>query len=207
MSTYELTIQFDNQGLATINAASQLVTLVKSVGNGRPVAWVAFHPMESNQVTWTETYSVYSSTTQIQDGAQIQTQSTQPAVGGNTYTFAAGQFGIGQANLPAASYGVTDNDPNFEVDGVQMITSGLYQGAVVNGQATQSPLNAVAVPYLETGQFTPVEVVQVFASSYQSNGLVISAVSSQALTVDFTSQLTQTIHYNDATNQFAAGAL
>jgi hypothetical protein len=40
------------------------------------------------------------------------------------------------------------------------------------------------VPYLETGQFTPIEKVQVFAG-----------------------QLTQTIHYNDATNQFALGPL
>jgi hypothetical protein len=207
VSTYELTIQFDSQGLKTINAADQLVTMVKSVGNGRPVAWVAFHPMQTNVVTWTEAYSVYSSTSQIQDGAKIFTQSTQPAVGGNTYTLAAGQFDNGKPGLPAANYGVSNQDPNFQIDGVQMITSGLYQGAVVNGQSTASPLNAVAVPYLETGQFTPIEKVQVFASSYQNNGLVISAVSSLALTVDFTGQLTQTIHYNDATNQFAPGPL
>src|SRR5262245_57303979 len=113
MPTYQLTIQFDSQGLATLNEAGQLVTIVKSVSTGTPVAWVAFDPMESNTVTWTEQYSVYASTTQIQDGAQIITQSTQAAVGGNTYTLSGGQFDNGKPGLPATTYGVLNNDPNF----------------------------------------------------------------------------------------------
>jgi hypothetical protein len=207
MPTYELEIQFDDAGLKAINAAEQLVTLVKSAGAGRPVAWVSFHPMEANKIIWEETYSVYASTTQIQDGAQITTQSTRAAVGGNTYTLSEGTFDNGAPGLPAASYGVNNHDPNFMIDGVEMFTSGLYQGAQVNGQPTASPLNAVAIPYLESGTFTPIEKVQVFASSYQDNGIVISAVSSLALMVDLTKQTSQVIHYNDATNQFALGPM
>jgi hypothetical protein len=209
MPTYTLAIQFDNNGLDTVNAAGQLVTIVKSVDSGTPVAWVAFNPMEANTVTWTETYSVYASNTQIQNNAKINTLSTQTAAGGNVYTLAGGHFDNGNPNsgLPATQYGVYNNDPAFTVGHVQMITSGLYQGAVVNGQSTQSPLNAAAVPYLENGYYTPIEIVQVFVSSIQNNGLVISEVISNALTVDLTSQVSQTIHYNDASNQFAPGPL
>jgi hypothetical protein len=202
---YQLTIQFDSYGLKTINEADQLVTIVKSVSGGVPVAWVSFQPMESNVVVWTETYSVYASTTEIQDGAQIITQLTQPAAAGNTYTLSGGQFDNGEPNLPPLEYGVVNNDPNFEVEEVQMITTGLYQEAIVNGEPTASPLNAVNIPYRESGTFIPIETVQVFTSSYQ-NGMV-SAVSSQALQVDLTQQPIQTIHYSAATNEFLPGPL
>lgn len=207
MTQYSLAIKFDNAGLAALHAAGQLVTLVKSVQGGSPVAWVSFKPMESNTVTWTESYSVYASSTLVEDGAQISTQSTQPANGGNTYKFDSGIFSSGTPGLPPTQYGVQNADPDFKIGSTAMVTSGLYQGAVVNGQSTKSPLNAVGVLYSETGKFTPVEKVQVFASNYQNNGLVISQVSSEALLVDLTNQADQTIHYNDATNQFAMGPL
>ena len=206
MPVYQLNIQIDEQGLNTLIQAGQLVTIVKSAGGGTPVVWVTFNPMMMNTVTWTEQYSVYASTTQIQDGAQIITQSTQPAVGGNTYTLSGGQFDNGQPGLPATQFGVTNNDPNFSVGGNQMVTSGLYQGAIVNGGSTASPLNAVGIPYQQSGTFAPSEQVQVFASYYQNNGLVISSVSALALRVDLT-QGPQTIHYDDASNQFAMGPL
>lgn len=207
MAQYSLTIQFDNGGLQALNAAGQLVTLVKSVPDGSPVAWVSFEPMENNTITWTDSYSVYASTTKVESGVQITTQSTQPAEGGNTYTFAGGQFNQGTKGLSPTQYAVRNNDPKFQIAGITMVTSGLYQGAVVNGQSTKSPLNAVGVLYANTATFTPVEKVQVFASYYQNNGLVISRVVDEALLVDLTDQTTQTIHYNDATNQFAPGSL
>jgi uncharacterized Zn-binding protein involved in type VI secretion len=184
MPTYQLNIQLDSQGLKTLNEAGQLVTIVKSAGAGKPVAWVSFDPMLSNTVTWTEKYSVYASTTAIEAGAQIVTQSTEAAAAGNTYTLAGGQFDNGKPGLPATQYGVANADPNFMVDGVQLVTSGLYQGVIVNGTSLPSPLNAVGIPYNESGVFTPIEKVQVFTSSYQNNGIVISSVSSQALLVD-----------------------
>lgn len=207
MPEYSLEIQFDDTGLKTLELADQYVTLIKSVGRGRPVTWVSFRPMQNNLVTWTEEYSVYASTTQIQDGARIFTQSTRPAVGGHTYTLRGGRFGDGSPGLAATEYGVANMDPHFSICDVPMITSGLYQGAVVNGANTASPLNAVAVPYYETAVYTPVERVLIFASSYQDNGLVISAVSSLALTVDLTTRPNQAVHYATGTNQFTPGAL
>ena len=203
MTSYELTINFDSAGLTALSAAGQLVTIVKSVSTGTPVAWIAFEPEELNTITWTEEYSVYASTSNIVNGAQIMTSSTSPAVGGQTYSFVAGQFGVGEPGLPTTEYGVTNSDSAFLINGVQMITSGLYQGAVVNGETTASPLNATPILFNENATFTPVEKIQVFASSYQNNGLVISSVSGTALLVDLTTNPSQTIKYNDGTNQFS----
>lgn len=203
MPTYQLNIQVDASGLSTIAAAGQAITIVKSVGSGQPVSWVSFQPMENNTVTWTEVYSVYASSTKIQEGAKIVTLSTVPAAGGNSYRLSGGKFETGEPTLAASSYGVANEDSGVKIDGLQIATCGLYQGAVVNGQSDSSPLNAVAVPYNENALFTPIERVQVFTSSTHSNGLVISTVASEALAVDFTTQLTQSIYYNDATNQFA----
>lgn len=208
MTDYKLDINIDSQGLHTIQAAGQVVTLVKSVGGGgnMPVAWLSFHPMQSNTLTWTNQYSVYASSTKIQANARIVSQSTQLATGGSTYTFSGGQFDYGKSNgLTIVQYGVENQDADFLVDGMAMITSGLYQGAVVNGGAKSSPLNAVEVPYNESGTFTPKEVVQVFVSNYQDNGMVISSVTSKSLTVDLTSSPSQTIHYDDHSNQFVGG--
>jgi hypothetical protein len=212
MPTYQLAIAFDNPGLDTLQGAGQLVTLIKSVsisGNGNSsgqVIWVAFKPMNTNTVTWTEEYSVYASTSKIVNGARITTNSSVNAVGGNTYTFlAAGHFGPSNSNLAETDYGVV-NKSQYTTGDVKMITSGLYQAATVNGKQTSSPLNATPVPSGDTAQFTPIEKVQVFVSSYQNNGLVISEVTSQTLTVDLTSQPSQSIYYDSTTNQFVPGA-
>lgn len=115
---------------------------------------------------------------------------------------------IGTPVLPPTQFGVADNDPAFTIGNIPMITSGLYQETIVNGEMSQSPLNAAGVLYGDpAATFTPIEQVQVFASTYRNSGIVISGVTGHALTVDLTQQPTQTIYYNDATNQFAPGVL
>lgn len=203
MPTYKLTIQIDNTGLNTLNAASQLVTIVKETNpTTMPVAWLAFHPEENNVITWTESYSVYASRTQIQAGAHIITSSVQSAAGGNTYRFSSGHFTTGTPGLLPSQYAIFNNDTNF-----QLLTGGLMQqaGGTI-GQVT-SPLNATVIPFNNTGTYTPIETIRVFADAQSNNGLVISNVQGDALTVEFTTNVSQTIHYNNATNSFAMGPL
>ena len=41
------------------------------------IAWLSISPLEGNQITWTENYAIYASTTQVQGGASIfQTSAT-----------------------------------------------------------------------------------------------------------------------------------
>lgn len=206
MPTYSLDIKVPSEGLTTLAAADQTVTIVKAVGGGQtvPVAWLSFNPMQKNTVTWTEIYSVYASNTQLQMGAKIDTQSTMPASSGNTYTFQGGQFGPGvdDPQLTEVDYGINHQDPHFRTCGVKMLTCGLYQGAVVNGENTSSPLCAVKVPYNNEAVFTPIEKVYVYTSSCQNNGQVISRVNSNALLVDLTVNPNKKVIYNPDNNEF-----
>ncbi len=203
--TYQLNIEIPSDGLQTLSAANQYITIVKSMPNGAQVAWVSFRPMLTNFVTWDEVYSVYASTTNIQDGATIVTQSTRVASLGRVYTLAGGQFDNGQPGVPVQSFGVVNEDSALCTGNVPMVTCGLYQGAKVNGNVVAGAINAIAVPFMNEAVFTPIEKIQIFASNLQDNGIVISSVTSAALEVDLTENKAQVLLYNPAVNTFTLG--
>lgn len=205
MTTFNLDIQFDNAGLTTLQKAGQQVAIVKSVGpSSSPIVWVSFFPETDNNVQWTENYYVYGSNQQLKAGATILTTSHFQAVAGDRYPFSGGQFQPGSATLANNQYGVYNGDSNFP-----LLTAGLAQVAGGSGGTAGaiSPLNATVVPFNEPGIYTPIEEVQVFALAAANNGLVISTVASNALTVDLTQVTSQTIHYNSSNNTFSDGPL
>lgn len=206
MTTFNLEIQFDSAGLTTLQEAGQQVAIVKNVSpnTSNQVIWVSFAPELDNTVTWTETYYVYGSNTQIQAGATIHTLSTFQGTDGDTYPFSGGQFHPGTNDLGQNQYGVKNADSNF-----QLLTAGLAQAAGGTGGTggNLSPLNATVVPFNDQGIYQPIEKVAVFAFASANNGLVISSVSSNALTVDLTTEPSQTIHYNSSNNTFSDGPL
>lgn len=83
-----------------------------------------------------------------------------------------------------------------------MVTGGLVQGASVNGSTVSAPMCAVGILYNQTAIFTPIETIQIYPSSYSDNGIVISSVAGNALTVAYTTNATASITYNDQNNQF-----
>jgi hypothetical protein len=205
MSNYQLNIAFDNAGLAAITQAGQSVTIVKQTSaGGKPVAWISFTPQQQNMITWTEQYAVYSSTTNLQSGAQIITSSTANAVGGSSYTInSAGYFNAGVSGATDAnSYEIINQDPLLMVNGVEMVTAGLVQAAAVNGSSISAPMCATPILYNQSGMFTPIETIQVFTSYYSNNGMIISSVAGNALTVQYITNTTASIKYNDQTNTF-----
>ncbi len=203
MTTYTLNIDIDKAGLDILTEASQQICIVKqTTPTSNPVIWVTFHPELTNSVTWTEDYLVYGSSTSIQSGATIETNSVLPASGGDTYTFENGQFDEnGKPGNSAVQYGVDNQDDNFNP-----LTAGLAQ---VNSQTAGEtiPINATEVPFNNTGVYTPIEKVQVFAMAEVNNALVLSSVTGDALLVDLTEQPNQTIHYQDSDNTFQPGSL
>jgi len=142
---YQINIAIDDTGLQNIYQANQYVTIVNSVvsnpladGN-LTVAWLAFQPLESNQITWTENYYLYATTTTLQDGVQIAmtSQTQEPAQAGWIYTFSEGQFS-----------GASGTGGTFNVDNQMSANDfsfGLAQSATVNNTTTFAPLNAVPV--------------------------------------------------------------
>jgi hypothetical protein len=205
MSTYQLNIAFDNAGLAAITQADQKVTIVKQTSTGgKPVAWISFQPQQQNIITWTEQYAVYCSTTNLQAGAQIVTSSTSNANGGCSYTInSSGFFNPGASGATDTnSYEIINQDPLLMVNGVEMVTAGLVQAAAVNGSSITAPMCATTILYNQSGFFTPIETIQVFTSNYSNNGMVISSVSGNALTVQYTNNTTASIEYDDKNNEF-----
>ncbi|MFM8277232.1 MAG: hypothetical protein ACKN89_09675 [Cyanobium sp.] len=205
MSNYTLKIAFDDNGLDALTQAGQKVTIVKQSPNGgKPIAWISFQPQQSNSVDWTEQYAVYTSTTNIQSGAIITTNSQTNAIGGSSYTIGdAGHFLPGVPGVTDInSYEITNSDPNLAVNGVKMVTAGLIQTASVNGSPISAPLCATAILYNQTGVFTPRETIMVFTSSYADNGIIIDSVAGSSLKVEYTTNQTASIKYNDQTNTF-----
>ena len=204
MSNYTLNISFDNKGLLSMTQTGQVVTIVKQTGVGKPVAWISFTPQQKNTITWTEQYSVYASTTNLQAGATIVTSSTANAIGGSNYIVNKSGFfnpGISGATDPN-TYEITNQDPALMVNGIEMITACLIQGATVNGTDVSAPMCAVGILYNQSGLFTPIETIQVFTSFYANNGMVISSVAGSALQVTYTTNTSAAITYNTDQNKF-----
>ncbi|HET6840721.1 MAG TPA: hypothetical protein VFK06_03420 [Candidatus Angelobacter sp.] len=205
---FELDINIDNEGLAAIYAAGQSVTLVKSRSNqplasgNLPVSWLSFSPLQQNAVSWIENYYLYATTTQCQSGACIDmlSQTAGPAQAGVNYTFANGQFtGVPGADLVFNLLNGTPAPPSF-------FNFGLAQAGTVNGKTTLSPLNIQPVLFNCEASFTPLETVSIFLSSTANNGVVLSQVASNALTVTLSSQQPKAIiGFNDANNTFFQG--
>ena len=132
MPSYELDITFDNAGLTALAAAGQKVTIVKQSSGGKPTAWITFTPQAQNTVTWTEQYSVYSSTINAQSGAVIVTSSQTSAIAGSSYSLnTSGFFDPGIPGVVGPTqYQVVNNDPNLVIGTTAMVTSGLLQGAM-----------------------------------------------------------------------------
>ena len=190
MPNYTLNIAFDQAGLQALSQAGQSVTIAKQSAGGLQTAWITFQPQLTNIVTWTEQYSVYASTTNAQAGAQIITSSQATAIAGSSYNLnTAGYFD------PGVSGAVGPNN-------VAMVTGGLVQGATVNGSALSAPICAVGILFNQQAIFTPIETIQIYTSSYSNNGIVISQVAGNALTVTYTTNSTASVAYNDQNNQF-----
>lgn len=204
MPSYELDIAFDQKGLAALNLVGQSVTIVKQSSGGKPTAWISFTPQMSNIVRWTEQYSVYSSTTTAQSGAVIITSSQATAIAGSSYALNnAGYFDNGIPGVVGpAQYEIVNKDPNLIISGTAMVTAGLVQGATINGNPVSAPICAAGVLFNQTALFTPIETIQVYTSSYSNNGIVISQVAGNALTVQYTTNPKASITYDDQQNQF-----
>jgi len=204
MTNYTLNIAIDGTGVSTLANAQENVVIVKELpGAGSAyVAWVVTPPANVINITWTDNYQVYASTSAIQNGANIVASAIQPAIPGYQYTLTTTGFDLGQSVLGQTQMGVVDEDKEFTVHNIPQITSGLIQGAVVGGTQMGNPLNAVTVLYNQSAIFTPIEKVYVFTAAEIQGAAVLSSIMGNACMVDLTETSTQNIRYDDNTNEF-----
>ena len=201
---YQLNIDFSQADLATVLAAQELVTITKQTGGGSgpSVAWVAFSPLQANSVTWQDQYTMYASRTALQGGATINMMSQATALETKSLPFGnTGSFGNPDpaVTLPSDSYGLEN-----QYGTTPYLVFGLAQEANISGTAfPASPINATIVPANQSAVFQPLDIVQVFVQANVDNGMVLSQVAGQALTLTFGAGVNEiTILYNAATGGF-----
>lgn len=94
MAKYRLNVTFNTKDLDLIYETGEKVVLVKHTeGNAdSQVAWVTFNPLMDNTIDWENDFAVYASTTDIQNGEQINMMSDIMANSQILYHFDNGYF-------------------------------------------------------------------------------------------------------------------
>jgi hypothetical protein len=189
--TFTLNIAIAAQDVTTIWEAGQSVTLVrptfkevgmKSVPSQAIVAWLAFQPFQSNQISWSGTGNVYASTCPLQAGNQITPNAlcATDAQISFLYTLENGTF---SATPHAGPYLYVENQmasPAFNF--------GIVQKATVNSADSASAVNALAILFNEQAYFVPSNTIQIFLSSCRTGGTILQQVAENALTIQLTEE-------------------
>jgi hypothetical protein len=205
---FSLSLNIDSQSLNYIKAAPQNIVIAKPVASSNPnVAWLSFDPFGSNTVTWDESYGIYASTTQFQNGATINkmSEAPYPAQDGTLYTLTPSAVFTGPSTSgnppPAGTFEVINNMPPSQYPA---LTFGLEQKATVNGSAQQAtPLNAQVVLATQTAMFTPLTTVFVWLQANLSSGTMITQVIGKASIVTFGNGVAdQSLSYDPNTGMF-----
>eukprot|EP01114_Cavostelium_apophysatum_P014675 TRINITY_DN3863_c0_g1_i1.p1 TRINITY_DN3863_c0_g1~~TRINITY_DN3863_c0_g1_i1.p1 ORF type:complete len:247 (-),score=38.74 TRINITY_DN3863_c0_g1_i1:399-1139(-) len=204
--TYTLNVNFPADVLPDLVEAGLKLNIVK--GEGAPsqespqVVWINTVPFQQNAIQWNETYGLYASTVEIQNGAKLGRMSTQyPA------QFATGyQFGVNSVpnfttdqsiEVPKMTFGVLNS-----YTPLSKLTMGLTQRALVSGTVVDSEINANVVPKSYPAFFTPVVQLTVWMDANLSSSTVITNITGEPLVVDFTGVATRSITYNPNTGSF-----
>ncbi|MDP5277059.1 hypothetical protein [Chengkuizengella axinellae] len=198
----QLTVNFSKEDVQLVNCVNQRVIVLKQLpGSSADVAWLVFEAFEKNTVSWNPEYSVYASRSDIEAGAVIDKQSeTGLLPGGSQLNFKQGAFDFinkkgdpGTYNVNYIQAGLYDEQP---------ITIGLAQPATVNGNISSDPkiISAGNVLFSDNIKMTPEEKITVFMQSQIQTGQVLSTITSQAITLEFSgSNNNQSITYQNGT--------
>lgn len=203
MPNYSLTLNINDRDLQNIRLAQLNIILAKPVGGANPnVAWQSFDPLGSNNVSWSEQYGLYASTTAISNGATITKMSSKtPAQDGAYYSFnSGGVFGDPQTGAgapPAGSYQVNNDMPTTAYP---YLTFGLTQTANVNGTVVASnPLNAAVVLANLKAVFTPFTTLWIWLQANLASQTVVTQVTSRTTVATFGGAINSLTFQFDAT--------
>lgn len=203
MPNYKLNIKLSEEDLKTIYKAEEKIVLVKHTAgnNDSQVAWVTFSPFMNNTVEWENQFAVYSSNTEVQQGAKISKLSDLAATTKVMYSFEQAIF-----QKPEMVSTVGDNTYAVKnmMDEYDGLTFGLAQDVQVNGQGiVKSPINAVFLPYQQSITMTPIETIDIYLKRDIDDGTVISHVTSVPLTIEYgEGEVEHTVAYSKSAGFF-----
>jgi len=203
MANYSLIVNFDHEMVSKFNENNQKLVIVKeSEESNVDVAWITFSPFEINDVSWSEEYGLYASCSDVTGQAVIQKSSyVANASEQQLYLFTNGTFNLASTDLSLGenTYEVKNGMPTT----TKMLTFGLAQDVTANGiNYAGKPINAVPVMYNESATFTPHERIKIFMQSNLDDGMVISRIKSDSLSLDFTDKTDITVKYDSSCGRF-----
>ena len=203
MANYRLNITFRDKDLDLIYQTGEKVVLIKHTEGSADsqVAWVTFNPLLYNTIDWQNNFAVYASTTDLQNGAKINMMSDKMASSKVLYNFENGYFKNPSPSetLSANTYAICNNYASKRA-----LTYGLAQEVVVNDEAfPNKPINAILVPFGQSVQMTPIEVIDVYLMCDIETSTVVSKIMSPVLTITYRDEETaHTIEYNGDAGKF-----
>ncbi len=207
---FTLNVEISATDLRSIQAANEVIVLVKNIAAGRPVAWVAALPMMSTVLSWDEGYSLFASSSPSTVGGTVSMMATTPANGGYAYPFTTAGFGSGvrRQDLGNAQYRVDNAVPAAQWP---VLLFGLAQPVSINGNGSGAalPLNAETVPAMQSTIQSATDSVTIWLQSGVSAGQIVSVPSpvsllsvSGKLVVSFANASTQTVRYSSDSGRF-----
>jgi hypothetical protein len=198
---YQLNILIDNTGLEEIYSSGSSVVIVRNwIPNPEfpvTIAWQAFHPFESNQVSWTDDYQVYVTQSQPLVGSQISMIARAAAQPGCSCTFANDQLSVSPGGSDPQGFEFFNDQPPA------LHGFGLAQAATINGVESVVPFSLIELFDEQSGTITPYEEVFLYLAPGVSSGQIVQSPPANALVVGLRPESpTVQIGYNDATGAF-----
>ncbi|HEV3321861.1 MAG TPA: hypothetical protein VG147_06660 [Solirubrobacteraceae bacterium] len=191
MSTkYTLNTSFSQEDLRIMRMVGSNVVVAKpSDDPSQPnVAWVVFHPLESNKLEWEEEYGIYASNTELTNGALITqlSRSAFPAQDGKVYEFTpSGFFGPPSSGGTLGSF-TSINAYKDPYTNKGYLTFGLFQDANINSVHAQAlPVSAALVPYQQKIVMTPYTTIYLWLQAQVQSSSVLSTITSPMTKVRF----------------------
>lgn len=206
--TRTLNIHFSSKALETLGQQKKRVVVVKESNEALPddnavIAWFTTTPFQEMKITWEEEFYLYGSQTEFQAGAVIEkTSSTDKKVNDKNYLY---QFGPKSATFKGETYtqgkAGTIYMKNLFADG-DFTLFGLAQKITCSGKNHINPINAVESILNDNIAFTPVEKIRVFLQANVQDAKVLTAISSDPISLNFTGNTEQAIRYDEEKNCF-----
>lgn len=207
MPSFKLNVSFTNEQLETLYTTGTNVVLGKSqAGNPPNVAWQVFRPLQGNTITWEEEYGLYSSTTDIVNGAVINQMSTVPipAAMSQMYTLQpsgviSGPVSGGMPNAYALENKYSERS---------YMTEGLSQNATVNGiEISNNAVLASSVILNSLGVFSPSSAIFIWLQSQVRSNSIVTFIPSPMTELRFGGGVDDiSVTYDSSTGRFISSS-
>ncbi|MDR2889555.1 MAG: hypothetical protein LBV33_06930 [Lachnospiraceae bacterium] len=185
MSDYRLNIKFNEKDLMPIYQANEKLVVVRHTAEAGElqVVWVSFRPFMSNTVDWKNNFTIYSSSTELQEGLMVNKLSEIDAASMTGYGFERGCF---RSPVPIREVENNTYAIHNQMAGQDALTFGLAQNVVVNGTVfTNHPINAVSVPFGQTAMMTPLETISIYLCGDIDDSTIVGHIDYRSFPIEY----------------------